>query len=69
VLGREPFRIHLLMSIPGVDFEGAWARRDSVSLDGVRVPLISRADLISNKKAVGGLQDLADVEALEAIGS
>ncbi len=67
MLGREPFRVDLLTHIPGVDFEMAWSRRDYVTLEGVTVPLISRQDLIANKKAVGRLQDLADVEALEAI--
>lgn len=33
------------------------------------VALISKEDLITNKKAVGRLQDLADVEALEAVKS
>ena len=69
MLGREPFRVDLLTHIPGVEFEAAWQHRTSVALDGVRVPLISRDDLITNKKAVGRLQDLADVEALEAVGS
>jgi hypothetical protein len=36
-------------------------------LDGVAIPLIGKADLIANKKAVGRLQDLADAEALEAL--
>jgi predicted nucleotidyltransferase len=67
MIGREPFRVDLLTSIPGVVFEEAWARRSSVELGGISVPLIGRKDLIANKKAVGRLQDLADVEALEAI--
>ena len=67
MIGREPFRVDLLTHIPGVVFEDAWQRRLSITLDGVTVPLIAREDLIANKKAVGRLQDLADVEALEAI--
>jgi predicted nucleotidyltransferase len=67
MLGREPFRVDLLTHIPGVVFEDAWQRRLSVTLDGVTIPLIAREDLITNKKAVGRLQDLADVEALEAV--
>jgi hypothetical protein len=67
VLGRDPFRVDLLTQIPGVDFDRAWGRRTTVTLDGVQVPLISRDDLIANKKAVGRFQDLADVEALESV--
>ena len=67
MLGCEPFRIDLLTSIPGIDFGSAWEHREWVVLDGVSIPLISKTDLITNKKAVGRLQDLADVEALEAV--
>jgi hypothetical protein len=67
MLGKDPFRIDLLTEIPGVDFGTAWARRGSVTLDGTTIPLIAKDDLIANKKAVGRLQDLADVEALERI--
>lgn len=67
MIGQEPFRIDLLTSIPGIDFVRAWQQRESVELDGIQIPLISKTDLIANKKAVGRLQDLADVEALEAV--
>ncbi|HEX2880710.1 MAG TPA: nucleotidyltransferase [Polyangiaceae bacterium] len=67
MLGRDPFRIDLLTHIPGIEFDAAWNRRSEVTLDGVAIPLIAKADLIANKKAVGRLQDLADVEALEAL--
>jgi hypothetical protein len=69
MLGLEPFRVDLLTHIPGVEFQAAWQSRTSVTLDGVLVPLIGRDDLITNKRAVGRLQDLADVEALEAVAS
>jgi len=69
MLGRDPFRVDLLTQIPGVEFDSAWAHRGSIALDGVVVPLIAREDLIANKKAVGRLQDLADVEALEAVAA
>jgi hypothetical protein len=67
MLGRDPFRIDILTDIPGVDFDAAWARRTSITLDGQPVPLIGVADLIANKVASGRLQDLADVEALQAV--
>jgi hypothetical protein len=67
MLGRDPFRIDLLTSIPAVEFEAAWNRRTSITLDAVEIPLISREDLLTNKRAVGRLQDLADVEAIESV--
>lgn len=67
MLGREPFRVDILTALPGVDFESCWHNRVTVTLDGVKVPVIGKQDLIANKREVGRLQDLADVEALEAI--
>lgn len=67
MLGREPFRIDLLTSIPAVDFEEAWRERILVELDGVTTPVIGKRHLIANKRAVGRLQDLADAEALEKL--
>ena len=67
VLGADPFRVDILTGLPGVEFESAWQRRSSVTLDGVLVPLISRDDLILNKRTVARVQDLADVHALESL--
>lgn len=67
VLGREPFRVDILTDIPGVDFDRAWAGRIHVTLDGVRLPVIGKEELITNKRTVGRLQDLADIEELEKL--
>jgi predicted nucleotidyltransferase len=65
-LGRAPTRIDLLRSIPGVDFNSAWSRRITVELEGVRVPVIGKEDLIRNKLAVGRAQDLRDARHLQS---
>lgn len=67
MLGREPFRVDILTDIPGVTFEEAWSSRIYVTLDAVKLPMIGKAQLIKNKRAVGRLQDLADAEELEKI--
>lgn len=64
-LGFPPVRIDLLTSIDGVSFDAAWSRRTVASYGDEAVSVISRDDLITNKRASGRLQDLADVEALE----
>ena len=64
-MGSPPFRIELLTEISGVEFEAAWPRREEHVLDGVRCNVISRDDLLANKRAAGRPQDLADVRALE----
>ena len=67
MLGREPFRVDILTDIPGVTFEEAWSARIHVTLDDVTLPVIGKAHLIENKRAVGRLQDLADAEELEKL--
>jgi hypothetical protein len=65
-LGRAPTRIDLLRSLPGVEFESAWARRLTMELQGVPVPVIGKDDLIRNKLAVGRPRDRRDVRSLQA---
>ena len=63
-LGFPPYRIDILTSVDGIDFDGAWDRRILVEVDNLAVPFISRDDLIANKKAAGRPQDIADVQRL-----
>ena len=65
-MGNPPVRIEILNYLEGLDFKEAYKRRDVVDRDGIKIDLISREDLITNKKAVGRHKDLADVEELEA---
>jgi hypothetical protein len=65
-IGVAPRRIDLLTTLDGLEFDDAWTRRMHVDVEGLRVPVIGRADLVRNKKAVGRPQDLADVARLES---
>lgn len=67
-LGRAPNRIDLLTRLWGVDFQDAWSRRVAGTLDEIPVSMLSREDLIRNKRATARPQDLADAAALEALG-
>jgi len=64
-MGRPPLRIDIMMSIPGVDFNEAWANREIVELDDLNLFFISRSDLIRAKEASGRPQDKIDVEKLK----
>ncbi len=66
-IGVSPFRVDVLTSIVGVDFEECWARRELRLFDGVEAPVISREDLIRNKQAAGRPVDRIDVRALKGI--
>ena len=63
-MGVPPVRVDVLMGIPGIGFEDAWARRVEVDFDGLLVPFISRDDLITAKRASGRPQDMIDVQSL-----
>jgi len=67
-LGRAPNRVVLLTRLWGVEFSEAWARRVAAELDDVAVWMLSRADLMQNKRTTARPQALADVAALEAVG-
>lgn len=65
VLGMEPNKIELINFADGVDFDQCFPSRVIVPLAGTEVSVIGIDDLRKNKKAVGRLQDLADLERLD----
>ncbi len=67
-IGVPPLRIDVITAIDGVDFADAWPDRFKTTFGDIPVFVISRHHLITNKKTAARLQDLADVEQLEAKG-
>lgn len=63
-LGYPPNRIDLITSMPGVDFECCFTSRIKVIIDDLLINFIDLENLKKNKRAVGRLQDLADLENL-----
>ena len=66
-IGMPPLRIDVITDVDGVEFEEAWPDRLETSFGGVPAFVISRHHLITNKKTAARLQDLADVQQLEAV--
>lgn len=64
-IGVPPSRVDILTGISGVRFDEAWLNRVSVTVEGTVVSVISRDDLIRNKRATGRPKDIADIDALE----
>ena len=62
--GAPPWRIDILTTIPGVDFEAAYAARVPLNLGEYTASCISKSDLIKSKRASGRPQDLIDLESL-----
>jgi predicted nucleotidyltransferase len=66
-VGQPPLRVDFLRSIDGVSSDELFARSVEAEVDGVRIKVISLADLIANKRAVARPQDLVDAEFLERV--
>jgi hypothetical protein len=64
-IGIAPYRIDILTSITGVEFDDAWQNRNRTQVNGINVSVISRADLLKNKRATGRPKDIADAIWLE----
>jgi hypothetical protein len=64
-IGVAPYRIDIVTSITGVDFDDAWKNRKQTQLEGIDVAVLSRDDLLKNKRATGRPKDLIDVAWLE----
>ncbi|SEG24518.1 hypothetical protein SAMN05421819_2361 [Bryocella elongata] len=65
--GPQEDHIDILASIGEMSFDQVWKNRIVVPMEGLRVPFISKADLVENKRQVGRLRDLADIEELNAL--
>ena len=63
-LGVPPVRVDLMTSIEGVSWEEAWEGRAAGDCGGVPASFLGRDQFIANKRAIGRLKDLADIEAL-----
>jgi len=65
-IGIAPVRIDILMSIDGVEFDSAWNHKGQIDLFGEPAWVISKMDLIANKRASGRPEDLLDADRLES---
>jgi hypothetical protein len=66
-VGVPPNRVDVITTVDGVSFAEAWRDRVDIDIDGLKIPVIGRRQLIANKRAVGRPQDLVDAALLEAL--
>ncbi|MHC4548174.1 MAG: nucleotidyltransferase [Planctomycetota bacterium] len=64
-IGVAPNRIDIVMAIEGVAFPDAWERRVETRYGDCPMHVISREDLIVNKRILGRPRDREDLRALE----
>ena len=63
-LGIPPNQVDLMTSIDGVTFAEAWEGRASGHYGAQPIFYLGRNEFIKNKRTVGRLQDLADIDDL-----
>ena len=64
-MGSSPVQVDIINEADGIDINECYGRKEVVNFDGIDISVISRSDLIKNKKASGRTMDLADAEMLE----
>jgi hypothetical protein len=64
-IGIVPRRIDILTYIDGVEFDTAYKNRDTIEIEGITVPFLSKTDLIKNKEATGREKDKLDADYLK----
>jgi hypothetical protein len=62
--GIPPFRIEIMTSVDGVEYDACRPHAALFEVDDLLLPVISLADLKTNKRAVGRNKDLADLDEL-----
>ncbi len=57
--------IDVLTTAPGLTFEAAWERCETMEYHGQKFRVASRQDVIASKRAAGRPKDLEDVRVLD----
>lgn len=61
---QDRVRIDVQTFTPGINFSSAWINKETMNYQGQTFYVLSKADLISSKKAAGRDRDLEDVRLL-----
>ena len=66
-IGVAPRRIDIITRIDGVDFDKAYENRQEIAIENMKIPVISKEDLIKNKESTGREKDALDANELREI--
>ena len=64
-IGSSPVQIDIINEADGINMDDCYKRKEIINIEGIDTFIISREDLIKNKKASGRSMDIADAEKLE----
>lgn len=62
---KDKVRIDVQTSTPGITFDSAWPRRQTMHYKGQEFPVLGKVDLMASKRAAGRPKDLEDLRVLE----
>jgi hypothetical protein len=68
-IGSPPMRIEIISNADGINIKDCYKRKNIVEIDDVKINIISKKDLIVNKKSSSRLKDHSDAEVLENINT
>ena len=64
-IGKSPMKIEIISNADGIDINDCYKRKNVIEIDGININIISKDDLIKNKKSTNRMLDHADAELLE----
>jgi hypothetical protein len=64
-IGSPPLRIEVISNADGINIKDCYKRKNVVEIDGIKINIISKDDLIINKKSTNRLKDHSDAEVIE----
>jgi len=64
-IGTPPLRIEVIGHADGIDIKDCYKRKNIIEIDDLKIKIISKEDLVINKKSTNRLKDRSDAEMLE----
>jgi hypothetical protein len=64
-IGVIPRRVDIITKIEGVDFKSAYQNKKKIKAEGIKIPFLSKHDLIKNKESTGREKDKLDAKYLK----
>lgn len=64
---ERPYEVIDVFVKEPIPFKELWAEREKISLENIKIPVISIGHLIKLKKQANRLQDISDIEALKKL--
>ena len=64
-IGVAPRRIDIITNIDGVDFKTAYDTKEEIEIENIKIPFISKENLIKNKESTAREKDKLDAKYLK----